>query len=188
MNPYSSRCLRSGELDNYSARLERRLMDMAEFFSDKEMVGALSDRNPLIYTVYEMTAPEEPGQLSYATTILYPGKVGDEYYMTKGHFHSKEGTGEVYYCIAGRGLLLMQKGSRVETTGMEEGVVAYVPPGWAHRSVNTGSENFVFLAFYPADAGHDYGTIAENGFSKIVVEDRDGPKLVSIRPGRSIRP
>ena len=182
MKPYSSKCLKSGELDNYNSRIERRLMDMADFFSDKEMVGALSDKNPLIYTVYEMTAPEEPGQLSYATTILYPGKVGDEYYMTKGHFHSKENTGEIYFGISGRGLLIMQKDGLIETTRMEEGIVAYVPPGWAHRSVNTGSENFVFLASYPADAGHDYGTIAENGFLQIVVEDDYKPKLVSTRP------
>ncbi len=180
MKPYSSKCLKSGELDNYNARIERHLTDMADFFSDKEGASALSDKNPLIYSVYEMTAPEESGQLSYATTILYPGKVGDEYYMTKGHFHSKENTGEIYYGMAGRGVLVMQKDGTIETIEMGDGVVAYVPPGWAHRSVNTGSEDFVFLAFYPADAGHDYGTIAEKGFLQIVVEDGGMPKLVSV--------
>ena len=60
---------------------------------------------------------------------------------------------------------------------MGPGVVAYVPPHWAHRTVNTGSEPFVFLAIYPGDAGHDYGTIETEGFPQRVVE-RDGQPAV----------
>ena len=47
---------------------------------------------------------------------------------------------------------------------MRPGTVAYVAPCWAHRTVNTGSEPFVFLAVYHGDAGHDYGTIETEGF------------------------
>ncbi len=45
--------------------------------------------------------------------------------------------------------------------------------------MNVGrSEDLVMLYVYPADAGHDYGTIESRGFRKLVVE-RDGkPALI----------
>jgi glucose-6-phosphate isomerase len=47
--------------------------------------------------------------------------------------------------------------------------------------MNIGSDNFVFLAVYPADAGYDYNTIAERGFAGLVVE-RDGKMQVVDNP------
>ncbi len=44
-------------------------------------------------------------------------------------------------------------------------------------TVNTGGEPFVFLAVYPGDAGHDYGTIETDGFKQAVVE-RDGQAVI----------
>jgi len=37
---------------------------------------------------------------------------------------------------------------------MKVGSLVYVPPYWAHRSVNTGSETLTMLAIWAADAGH----------------------------------
>ena len=65
---------------------------------------------------------------------------------------------------------------------LRPGKVLYVPPRWAHRSVNTGSqEDLVTLYIYPAHAGHDYGTIETRGFHKLVVE-RDGKPQVIDNP------
>jgi glucose-6-phosphate isomerase len=179
MKPYFSIYKRNGTLKPYRKKIERRLRDMSGFFSDEEAFNEQKKRNPLIYTVYEVPAIEEPGQLSYATTILYPGKIGNEYYMTKGHYHSRGDTAEIYIGISGLGILLMQtpKGE-TETIKVQEGAVVYVPPYWAHRSVNTGKENFVFLAVYPADAGHNYGSIAKEGFKYILVEKNGRATLV----------
>ena len=48
--------------------------------------------------------------------------------------------------------------------------VLYVAPGWAHRSVNTSSdEDLVTFFVYPGNAGHDYGSIEKHGFRKLVV-------------------
>jgi glucose-6-phosphate isomerase len=57
--------------------------------------------------------------------------------------------------------------------------VLYVPPRWAHRSVNVSSdEDLVTFFVYPGNSGHDYGTIETQGFRKLVVE-RDGlPKII----------
>jgi glucose-6-phosphate isomerase len=63
---------------------------------------------------------------------------------------------------------------------MEPGTVAYVPPRWAHRTVNTGDETFVFFAVYHGDAGHDYGTIETEGFPQRVLA-RDGGVAVMPR-------
>jgi glucose-6-phosphate isomerase len=56
---------------------------------------------------------------------------------------------------------------------MIPGAASYVPPYWGHRTINTGSVPFVFFACYPAEAGYDYGRIAESGFASLIVE-RDG--------------
>jgi glucose-6-phosphate isomerase len=64
---------------------------------------------------------------------------------------------------------------------MERGTIAYVPPYWAHRTVNTGKGPFVFFAVWPGHSGHDYGTIEENGFLKLVVE-RDGQPVLIPNP------
>jgi glucose-6-phosphate isomerase len=73
------------------------------------------------------------------------------------------------------------------TIEIEPGTIAYVPPNHAHRTVNTGSEELVFLGVYPADAGHDYESIEQSGFSARVVE-RDGfPTLVQWKVDRGTR-
>ncbi len=65
---------------------------------------------------------------------------------------------------------------------LRPGKVLYVLPRWAHRSVNTDSvEDLVTFFVYPACAGHDYGTIKEKGFRKLVF-DRDGTPILLDNP------
>ena len=116
------------------------------------------------------------GQLICCPTVIHPGTVGDEYFMTKGHFHSLRDTGEVYLGLGGSGyLLLMTEDGGQSAVPMERGTLAYVPPYWAHRTVNTGDEPFVFFAVYPGQAGHDYGTIETTGFPQRIVRTPAGP-------------
>ena len=57
--------------------------------------------------------------------------------------------------------------------------MVYVPPSWAHRSINTGRDPLVSFCVYPAHAGHNYGDIECEGFPKRVVE-RDGkPQFIA---------
>ena len=91
--------------------------------------------------------------------------------MTKGHFHLRE-TAEIYFCLSGQGYLLTQNNQgEVHTVQMNSGVLGYIPPGWGHRTLNTGPEEFVFLAVYPADAGHNYRVIEEKGFAGTNIGD-----------------
>jgi glucose-6-phosphate isomerase len=55
----------------------------------------------------------------------------------------------------------------------------YVPPGWAHRTVNTGDDDLIFLAVYFGDAGHDYAAIEDSGFAVRVLATSDGAEVVA---------
>ena len=111
--------------------------------------------------------PEKYGHLYFCISKLQPGLVGDEYFMTKGHYHTVLETAEIYLCLCGKGYMLMktQKGKFV-AEHMRRGRMVYVPPCWAHRSVNTGNAPLVSLCVYPAEAGHNYGDIEKEGFLK----------------------
>ena len=130
----------------------------------------------MVYEVLQYDVPEEVGQLICCTTVLHPGTVGEEYFMTKGHYHAVRETGEVYLGLSGNGyLLLMTEDGASSESAVTSGTVAYVPPGWAHRTANTGDEPFVFFAVYPGQAGHDYGTIEHSGFARRVLCSPQGP-------------
>ncbi len=168
----------SGVIED-AKKIVRRLEDLRGYFLDGDAYQRLLDENPVMYEVYAVEQEGNEGDLNFATTVLYPGKVGREFFFTKGHFHAKADRAEVYYAIKGKGGMLLQTpGGDVKWVPMKPGTVVYVPPYWAHRSVNTGSESLVFLAIYPADAGHDYGSIKEKGFAKLVIEEDGEVRLV----------
>jgi glucose-6-phosphate isomerase len=154
---------------------------MKGMFLDTEAERRILQKdNPIIYSFSEKILPEENGHLQLATTSIHPGKIGDEYFMTKGHYHRRPDTSEVYLGLEGKGCLLIQTvQGDFESIDIEPGVTAYIPPYWGHRMVNTGSIPFVFFAVYPGDAGHNYGDIERTGFVKILVE-KDGKPLLLV--------
>ena len=120
----------------------RYLSDMKNMYFDDEAYHQLvKEGDPLVYEFYELDIPRTPGDIAFGTTVIYPGKVGREYFMTKGHFHEILDTAEIYYCLSGRGYLLMEN-TEGDWTACElaPGKAVYVPAGYAHRSINTGSE------------------------------------------------
>lgn len=172
--------LADGTIPDAHAVVQRRMSDMQGLYADADAEAELRRADPLVYEVFEATnLPKEDGHLLFSTTVIRPGRVGNEFFMTKGHFHARSDRAELYYGLSGRGLLLlMTPEGEVNAQEMVPGAASYVPPHWGHRTVNTGDEDFVFLAVYPADAGYDYGTIAEKGFAEIVVAGQAGPELV----------
>jgi glucose-6-phosphate isomerase len=154
---------------------------MQGMYADTEATDKIlaEEEDRLIYEVYPVDLPEEEGQVLHSTTVIYPGRIGDEYHMTKGHFHVKRNRAEIYLGLVGEGyLLLMTDKGEVASVPMTAGTIAYVPPCWAHRTVNTGSQPFIFFAAWPGDSGHDYGTIEDLGFAKILVDRGGQPALV----------
>ncbi len=159
---------------------KRYLSQMKDMFYDVEAAEEiLKTEDPLIYEFYELGFPEREGDLAFGTTILYPGLVGEEYYMTKGHFHTKLETAEVYYTLSGEGYMVMEnpEGDTIEIP-LVKGQALYVPRRYAHRSVNTGNEPLVMFFTFDADAGHDYGTIETKGYHKMVVKRQGKAEIV----------
>ena len=159
----------------------RRLSAMKNQYLDQLAYGALLDKeDQVIYEVFEVKRPEVAGELLQGISIVHPGKVGEEFFMTKGHFHSVLETAEVYYCLKGEGVMVMETlGGNWALESIQPEKVLYVPPGWAHRSVNTSrDEDLVTFFVYPANAGHDYGSIEKHGFRKLVVERDNQVELI----------
>jgi glucose-6-phosphate isomerase len=163
---------------------KRYLSQMKGMYNDAaafEKVMAAGD--PLVYEFYELGAPENSGDLAFGTSITYPGKIGNEYFMTKGHFHTILETAEVYYTLSGEGGMLLENPEG--DTGfypMEPGKAVYVPPRYAHRTINTGKVPLVSFFVFRGDAGHNYATIETKGYRKLVVEGKDGKPLVIDNP------
>ena len=162
---------------------KRYLSQMKDMYCDTAAAEELlKDGDPLIYEFHELGCPERAGDLAFGTTILYPGTVGNEYYMTKGHFHTILETAEVYYTLDGEGYMVMEnpEGDTIELP-LKKGEAIYVPRRYAHRSVNTGKKPLVMFYKFAADAGHDYGTIETKGYHKLIVE-KDGAPAVMDNP------
>jgi len=182
MRPFSMDLdFKTGELTPHDRTNIRKLSDMKGMFLDAESERRILEKeDPMIYSFSERILPEENGHLQLATTSIHPGKIGNEYFMTKGHYHKRPDTSEVYLGLEGEGCLLIQteKGD-FESIDIRPGVVAYIPPYWGHRMVNTGSTPFVFFAVYPGDAGHNYGDIEKTGFVKILIERNGKPLFIN---------
>ncbi len=164
--------------------IRRKLSEMAGMYADQQAFDeAVAGGDPTVYEFYDLGIPDDAGDIAFGTSITYPGKVGDEYFMTKGHFHSILETAEVYYCLRGEGQMMMENPEGDwEARELTAGVAVYVPARYAHRSINTSSDEplVTFFAFR-ADAGHNYGTIEDKGFRKLVVE-RDGQAVIVDNP------
>jgi len=161
-------------------RLSRRIGDLNDIFHDKAALAAM----PAAQTVYEVASyfPVPDGTeagLFFGITYIHPGKVGNEYFMTKGHFHKLRDRGEMYMTIEGEGMLiLMDENRQTHAEKMYPGSLHYINGHIAHRTVNTGNTILTFSAVWPSDAGHDYDTISTEGFSKILIEKDGKPALV----------
>lgn len=158
---------------------KKHLGDIIGIFENKE--AALNMKpDTVVYEVSSHCAVSEgtAGGLFFGTSCVHPGRVGNEYFMTKGHFHSKRECAEYYWGISGEGvLLLISENGESAAEKVEKGSIHYIGGYIAHRLVNTGNADLVVGACWPSDAGHDYGAIAETGFTFRVVEEFGKPML-----------
>lgn len=164
----------SGGMSMETGRYVKRLSDLSNIFrifrdpgATARQAGAESD--PVVYEVVEYK--KEGSDLFFGTTTMRPGMVGDEYFMTRGHFHMRRDMGEVYYTQSGEGLLILEtRDGQTSIVHMQPGVLAFIPPDWAHRSINTGTQDLVFVWVCNIASGNDYADIAVLGMRKLVVE------------------
>ncbi len=176
-----------GAMKDPDRRLVRKASAMRGYYADEAALERLIDEqdDPLHYEVFEKEIPEEYGQLLFCISKTQPGLVGEEYFMTKGHYHIVSQTAEVYLCIRGTGYMMMKMpDGRCVTEPMVRNRMVYVPPFWGHRSINTGDGPLVSFCVYPAEAGHNYGDIEKEGFPKRIFRRNGQEVIVDCRAGQ----
>ena len=157
--------VKAGLLSGKSGRYEKRLSDLAGLYADTVAFDTLlHGGDPIVYSVEDLRPSTASGDMIFGVTRMIPGRVGEEYFLTRGHIHAAANRPEIYYGESGTGLMLLES-PRGETRIVEIGarVVCYVPPYWIHRSINVGADDLVMTFVYPADSGQDYDIIARAG-------------------------
>jgi glucose-6-phosphate isomerase len=158
----------------------KTLGELAQIFADQAAQKNLEASSEVYRVRWWSPVPAgSEGGLFWGVTTIAPGKVGDEYFMTHGHFHANRTRAEYYGTVSGEGMLIQMDRSR-KTWGerMAPGSLHYIRGDYAHRVANTGNVPLVFWACWPSDAGYDYGTIAEHGFGARLVDLNGRPALV----------
>ncbi len=173
-----------GMVDTAAPTLVRRISELEGLYEDGQAWTQLvAAGDPVVYTVQSSPVPEVEHELPLSTTTILPGTCAGEFFMTKGHQHVNP-EGEIYLGLSGVGGLLLFDGGTSRWIDMAPGVIGYIPPVWAHRSVNVGTEPYRFLAVYPGRAGHDYQWVLGNGLGLRAFGARSGFEL---RPQRALR-
>lgn len=134
----------------------RRLCQMEEYFP--HATRPLSDA--VVYEVITWPLFNQPTDLLFTVTILYPGTVGSEHFHTKGHFHTQPDGPEYVVGYQGEGWLEMgDRQGKVSTAQVGPGTLAWIPSGIAHRMVNRSIGPLTYLSVSSAAVGHDYESV-----------------------------
>ncbi len=168
----------TGMLENADGHYRKTYRDLTGLYADAPALDLiLSEKGDEV--AYEVTSYTPGGQTSdliMGVTRMAPGKVGREYYLTRGHIHAKGNRPEIYYTLSGRGIMQMESpDGEVRLVEMGPQQICYVPPFWIHRSINIGDADLVMFFTYPADSGQDYGIIERSGGMRVrIMDDGNG--------------
>lgn len=155
------------------------LADLHGLFADLAAEAEI-DAQTVLYRVVMLPSSGVEGDLNMGVTHLEAGRIGREFFMTRGHIHARAEQAEYYFGLCGTGLLLLQDMAGVyRLEQVFPGSVHHIPGHVAHRLINTGEMRLSALAVWPAIAGHDYKQMAERGFGLRILAGEDGePRVV----------
>ena len=167
----------SGAFEPFLQYTQRKVSDLHEMFADQQAVAEIMQNGDrLVYDIRYHPFRTSNSDMALGVTRIQPGTIGGEYHMTKGHFHEREDQPEIYFCVHGTGYLLMEtRDGQFQAAPWKPGAITHIPGMWAHRVVNTGSDELFFVASYHLAAGHIYAPVVERGFAQIVVEQNGQP-------------
>ncbi len=170
--------IEKGELAGASGRYVKTLGDLQGIYADDAAYRALLDEltDAAVYEVSDYRPSSDAGDMIVGVTRMLPGRVGREFFLTRGHIHANANRPEIYYGESGRGVMLLElPAGEIRTVEIRPRTMCYVPPYWIHRSVNVGSDVLVMTFAYPADSGQDYDIIAKaGGMRSRIVDDGNG--------------
>ena len=168
----------AGRLNGASGRYSKTLREMSGLYADGPAFEAALDvyGDEPVYEVTDLRPSCDAGDLIFGVTRMAPGKIGREYFFTRGHIHANANRPEIYYGESGDGVMLLESlQGETRTLAIRARDVCYVPPYWIHRSVNVGPSDLVMTFAYPADSGQNYEIIAKSlGMRSRVVDDGAG--------------
>lgn len=168
-----------GAMQGRSGGYDKRLADLGGVYRDRSAYEAEVERlggDHVVYRVEVNAVAEGQGALIVGTSTVLPGLVGEEFAVTRGHLHARADRAELYHCLSGHGVMLIETlAGDSRAVELRPGQAVHVPGHWVHRSVNVGTDPFVTLFCYAEDAGQDYGLIAAaGGMRQLVVTDGRG--------------
>lgn len=140
------------------------------------------------FTVYEVFRDDSDGWAN--KTVIYPGKLGEEYTKTFGHYHPEGAPDEVYRVIEGEGILELQKKhlgndqlvsfqvDEVLLIKAKSGDEIVITPEYGHSWSNVGSTPLILLDDWEVGhTGADYEQIGKfHGMAYYLVELNGGPR------------
>lgn len=181
MEPFSTIYDSENEiLTNYTLHEEKKISDMKGYFINEEAREKIEkEENKVVYKVYKQDVPLIEGELLHCLTCIQPGNVDGQFFMTKGHYHLNEKCAEIYHCLKGDGLLLLQKEDQIKILEFKPNAIAYIPAGWGHRTVNISfTKSLVFFSVWPAQSGYDYERTMKEPFQSSIVKDKESYKII----------
>ena len=124
--------------------VDRRVSHLKEMFHDQVAVqDILAAGDRVVYEIRYHPFVTSTSDMSLGVTRIFPGKVGDEYHMTKGHFHERPDEPEIYFCVHGEGYLLMEtRDGDFEAVPWQPGTIPTSPMcaiGWSTRAATCSS-------------------------------------------------
>lgn len=165
----------------------RELSGMKGALKDPEATGP----DPVYWVFSEISGDPSAGGWANLTVIA-PGKIGDEYPKTFGHYHPENAPDETYHLINGQGVLVMQRKKMEDgewkTEEVEEVVLIKAEPGdeikitpkWGHSWSNIGDDPLI--SFDDWRTGHtpsDYQPIEDtHGLAYYIIEENGEVKAV----------
>ncbi|MCQ9209668.1 glucose-6-phosphate isomerase family protein [Granulicatella seriolae] len=160
---------------------ETKLFSLQNIFQDQVALEQM-DPDQVVYEVemHDNGLKEgEKGGLFFGISHIHPGKVGNEYFMTRGHIHLVEDTGEYYWGLEGEGLLILTfPDGKTYVEEVRPNSLHYIPGKVAHRLVNTGQERLSVGACWLTESGHNYN---KKGLFKVsVVEEVNQFKVLDL--------
>ena len=131
-----------GRLEGATNRYVKTFADLDGLYEDEAAFRRPYRRGRRTGSAYEVTdykPSADAGDMIIGVTRMRPGKVGREYFLTRGHIHANANRPEMYYGESGRGLMLLElPEGEIRTVEIAPRTLCYVPPYWIHRSINIG--------------------------------------------------
>lgn len=176
--------LKSELTHHWQERLkDSNLVEMVMKYKDADYFNRSDpdlDPETVIYEHIVKESDPKEGRLNWGHITLYPGQVKDQYFCTKGHFHTNPEAEEYLLCMQGDGLIMyLSKDGECWCEELEEGSLHKVPAGIARRLINIGDEPLMLSQCTPSNAGFDFDSIDEHPFPCHVYDD-DGELAILV--------